>query len=483
MNASVTETLHEQLTQKQINLVVIGCTILGISIGALGLSLGTIQGPILRSVGGESYFSMVTTISSLAMCLMTPIGGRLIDMWGSRKVILYSNILITVSILIMAVSHNLWIFIITRFLMSLGLGAEASAPFILLREVSDVKNLPKLMGYLGAGTALGSFLGSYLAGLFTDMNMLWLAIIFPLVFVVIAVPLIDKNLPKIKPDTSIKMDYVGIILLAVAFGGIFMSLNFGPTIGWGDWKILAGFAIGIVGLILLWKTQNGPSALIPKAIFANKAYSMILLIAFFSVFYQTALNVYVPAGVQDLMHASNAASGSLQIPRTILSVVLPTFCGIWLAKNQTKNTWVSMAITGACILLSFSLLVFMGKNMPLWFVIVMVSFTGIADAFRGVTLTPAAQAELKPSDMGIGTSMLGFVITLSNLISSAIYGIAFDTLKNANPGAIGETAGLDTVFLLAAISGLICLILAVTVYRKMVIRNAAKKAAAAAEAK
>ena len=79
--------------------------------------------------------------------------------------------------------------------------------------------------------------------------------------------------------------------------------------------------------------------------------------------------------------------------------------------------------------------------------------------------------------------MLGFVITLSNLISSAIYGIAFDTLKNANPGAVGETAGLDTVFLLAAISGLICLILAVTVYRKMVIRNAAKKAAAAAEAK
>lgn len=476
MNASVTDNLHEQLTQKQRTLVIIGCTILGISIGALGLSLGTIQGPLLRSVGGENYFSMVTTISSLAMCLMTPIGGRLIDMWGSRKVIVYSNILIAVSVLIMAFSHNLYIFIITRFLMSLGLGAEASAPFILLREVSDLKNLPKVMGYLGAGTALGSFLGSYLAGLFTDMNILWLAIIFPLVFVAVAVPLIDMNLPKIKPDTSIKMDYTGIILLTVAFGGIFLSLNFGPTLGWGDWKILCGFVIGIIGMVALWKTQNGPAALIPKQIFKNKAYSMILLIGFFSVFYQTALNVYVPAGVQDLLHASNAASGSLQIPRTILSVVLPTFCGIWLAKNQTRNTWVSMALTGFCILLSFSLLVFMGPHMPLWFVIVMVSFTGIADAFRAVTLTPAAQAELKPQDMGIGTSMLGFVITLSNLISSAIFGIAFDTLKNANPGVAGETAGLDTVFLLAAISGLICLLLAVTVYRKMVIKKAAQAA-------
>lgn len=478
MKATVTENLHEQLSKKQKMLVVFGCTFLGMAMGAYGLSLSTIQGPLLRNIHGENYFSLVTTIASLAMCLMTPVGGRLTDILGSRRIIVYSSIIIGISSAILAFSSNVFVFMAMRFIMSLSQGVMASTPYILIREATQPSELPKAMGILSAGLALGSFLGSYLAGVFADMNLIPLAVLFPMVFLIAGVLLINFNVPKISADSSIQLDWMGLLWLTVALSGIFLSLNFGPSEGWGDWKILLGFACGIAGtvILILWEKKQA-SPLIPLQIFANRQYSMLLGLAFLSVFYMIAMNVYVPRGVQDLMGASNAASGTLQIPRTIISVILPSFAGVWIARNQKKHTWMSLAIAGACVGICFSFLVFMGPHMPLWFVILMLSFTGIADTLRSVCITPAAQSLLQPRDLGVGTSMIGFTITLSSLISSAVFGIAFDTLRNANPGQTGEIYGLDTVFLIAAVTGFLCLLLAVTVYRRMSMKQTEKTAA------
>lgn len=140
----------------------------------------------------------------------------------------------------------------------------------------------------------------------------------------------------------------------------------------------------------------------------------------------------------------------------------------WLGrKNQTRNSWISLSIAGICIAIAFAGLVFIGPRMPLWFVIVMVSLTGIADSFRSVVITPAAQAVLTPEDMGIGTSLIGFFISLSSVISSSLDGIAYDTLRLSEQGVHGITMGVDTVFLISAITGLLTFILSTFIYRKM----------------
>lgn len=453
---------------KNTKLVTIGSILLVLALGVFGLSLSTIQGPILKSINGESFFTLTTTVASLAICVMTPVGGRLTDMIGTKKLVLWGGLISIATGLLLPLMRTPVLFILDRFVLSIAQGAMASVAYIIVRQVNPPKEVPKVMGYLAAAMAFGAFFGSWLAGVFTDMGLLWAAMIFPVVFVIPAVWLIYTYMPHQETNPSIKLDWIGLILLSICLSAIFLSLNFGPTIGWGDWKIIVGFAAGIVALIaLLVYERKAASPLIPLQIFKNKQYSVLLVIAFFSIFYAIAMNVYVPKGVQDLMHASAAVSGSLQIPRTILTVILPAFVGVWITRNQVKHTWMALALGGFFIFCSFSLLVFMGPSMPVWFVIVMLTFTGASDSLRSTALTPAAQTLLAPKDMGIGTSMIGFTITLSNLFSSALYGIAYDSLLKLNENGKGEIYGLDTVFLIAAVTGLICLLIASTIYRKM----------------
>lgn len=114
----------------------IGCYFVMFTIAAYGLSLATIQQPMLDSMGGGSYFSLITLIAAICMTIMTPIGGRLIDGLGNRTVTLYAGAISLISGLVMAFVPNLWVFIIMRILFSMAQGAMSSVPYILAREVN-----------------------------------------------------------------------------------------------------------------------------------------------------------------------------------------------------------------------------------------------------------------------------------------------------------------------------------------------------------
>lgn len=468
-----TKPFYETITKKQKIFITIGSLALVFTTASYGLSLATIQGPMLQSIHAESAFSLVTIIGTLALCIMTPIGGRLCDIYGLRKVVLFGGIGCILVGLLFPFAKNLALFVLCRFLLYIAMGSFVTTPYILVRMINKPQDVPKAMGLISAFLGLGSFLGSYLAGLFVDMDKMALAIVFPLLGLLIGLPLIGLNYPDQKRAAGIHLDFKGIVLLTFALGGIMLGLNFGPSAGWTSPIVLISFALGLVSLIaLIGVEKKAASPLIPIRIFANKQYTLLLIIAGLCVFYMTGMTTYIPLAVQQLMNQSTTVSGSLTIPRTIITVLLPSAVGVWIAKNQTKHTWLSLAIAGLSIGIAFSFLVFIGPKMPVWFVICMISITGLADAFRSVCITPAAQTLLAPKDMGIGTSLIGFAISLANVLSSSLYGIAYDTLRLAAPGLRGITDGVDTVFLIAAFTGYLAFVLAAFVYRKMAYERA-----------
>lgn len=135
----------------------IGCYFVMFTIAAYGLSLATIQQPMLDSMGGGSYFSLITLIAAICMTIMTPIGGRLIDGLGNRTVTLYAGAISLISGLVMAFVPNLWVFIIMRILFSMAQGAMSSVPYILAREVNPPAGARQDLRYAGNGTGRWQF--------------------------------------------------------------------------------------------------------------------------------------------------------------------------------------------------------------------------------------------------------------------------------------------------------------------------------------
>ncbi|WP_294351439.1 MFS transporter [uncultured Clostridium sp.] len=443
------------LSNTKRRLVTLGCICLMLSIACFGLSLAVIQGPILEEMNAMSYFSTLTIFASLGLAILTPIGGKLGDLFGRRNIIIISGIVATICGIGMGIVTSIVPFMVLRLILGAAQGAFTAAPYILIREINEPQDVPKKMGLLSSSIAIGGFAGSIVAGILTDAGYLKVGIMFPVVPLIIGVLLIAFNLPNKVRKEKAEIDYQGVVLLALFLSALLLSLNYGPKIGWTNPRIILGFIAAVILGALLYKAENkAKEAIIPMHLFANKKYRTLLLVGVIAFFYQEAMNMYAPLSIQKVLGKSTTVSGSIQFPRTILIMVLPIIVGVWVSK-KAKNAKVAMILANGLVAFSFLVLGFSNSKTPIMVYFIALALTGVAESFRAVSITPTAQSTLDPSELGIGTSLLTFINSLSPLFAAAIDGIIFDVNKN------NIQTGINGVFFITAAISLIGTLIAV----------------------
>ena len=452
---------NEQQTQPQVaiplpkgkkNAVQIGCICMMLSVAMYGLVFATLTSPILESVNAMGYVSLFSIFAGMGVSIMTPIGGKLGDLIGRRNIVVIPGIICAVCGIAFAFVRSLVPLMILRLLIGFAQGAFTAAPYIIAGLINERKDVPKAMGMLATAIAVGGFGGSIIAGILTDMGLLKVAILMPAVPLILGVVLIGMNMPNVKREGKVSIDIPGIIALVVALAGILLALNFGSSMGWGNPAIIAGFVIGIVALVVLVK---------------------ILIVGFICYFYQSAMNVYAPIGAMKVMGASTSAAGALQMPRTIITIFLPTMAGVWVGK-KASNAWKAMVVGTLFVAVPMAVMGFTTPSTSIIIYFVALTITGIAESYRSVSITPSAQATLQPADMGVGTSLVNFVNSLANTIAAAVFGAAYNLSTAADPTNVAYIQnGVNSVFRLAAIVAVIGLVLVIFVVRP---KMTAKKA-------
>lgn len=432
--------------------VQLGGIFLVLSIAMYGLSLATLQATMLKQMNAMNYFTLASLVAVLGLSIMTPIGGKFGDLIGRRNLVLISGTICIISGFGVAFATTIVPFILFRFLLGAGMGAFISVPYILAREINEPKDVPKIMGLLSSSLAGGGLLGSLIAGFLTDGGHLRLAILFPVIPLILGVLLVVLNLPNKKREGKVNIDTLGIILLAITMLLILIPLNLAGKLGLLNVKVIVPLILGIITLFIFVKVENkAVEPIIPMHLFKNGHYVLLLLIGFICYFYMNAMNVYSPLAVINVLGKSKAAAGSLQLPRTILTVLLPVIAGAWVSKSKL-NYWKAMIIGTLFAGIPMLALSFSSKDTSLVFYIAMISLTGIAESFRAVSITPSAQAFLEVKDLGVGTSLVNFVNTLSGLVATLVFGIAYDFKTRSNPQDVSTMlSGINLVYLLAAI--------------------------------
>ena len=448
------------------NLVQIGCICMMLSVAMYGLVFATLTAPILEKVDAMGYVGLFSIVGAIGVSIMTPIGGKLGDLIGRRNIVVIPGIICALAGFAFAFVRSLIPLMILRLIVSLAQGAFTAAPYIIAGLINERKDVPKAMGMLAAAIAVGGFGGSIIAGILTDMNMLTVAILMPALPLILGIVLIGLNMPNQKREGKVTIDIPGIIALVVTLCAILLSLNFGSSIGWTNPAIIGGFILGIVALVALIKIEEkAEEPIIPLALFKNKNYTMLLVVGFASYFYQNAMNVYAPIGAMQVMGKSASIAGSLQMPRTLLTIIVPIIAGTWVGK-KTSNMWKAMV--GATALAGIPMLVmgFTSPTTPIMIYFVALTFTGIAESFRSVSITPAAQSMLEPKDIGVGTSFVNFFNSLSGTVAATVFAVAYNMNTAADPTNVELIQkGINAVYWVAGIVGIVGLIVVVLFVR------------------
>lgn len=315
--------------------LLLGGLMLGVLLEGLdGTILSTAMPRIVSDLKGLSMISWVFTAYMLTSVVVTPIYGKLSDLYGRKLFYVGGMALFVAASMVAGQAQSIEWLIFWRGVQ--GLGAGAMMP-IAHSIISDVFNGPangRAQGAIGAGFALSSVIGPFLGGWLTDgPGWRWTFYInAPLGLVVIGLMLVIK-LPATSGshgrEGRIKVDYWGAISLMLTTLAGLLGFVFGgdATLGWGHPQTLIMFGLAIAGLVsFAFVEKKAADPILPLHFLKNPVFVVLSMVGFLSgaILYVT-LN-YTALFVQGVQGNSATSSGAAITP-LMLAMVVGTFAG------------------------------------------------------------------------------------------------------------------------------------------------------------
>ncbi len=204
--------------------------------------------PVLVGATPENT-SWAVTATLLAGAVVTPISGRLGDMFGKRRMLLTSLSLMVLGSAVCALAATLVPLVVGRALQGAAMGAIPLG-IAILRDELPSRRLPGAMATISATMGVGGAIGLPAAAFVaqaTDWHMLFVA---SLVLGLVGITAILFVVPESSHRNPGRFDIAGALLLSVALVLLLLPVTKGNDWGWtapATLGMLAGAVVVFVG--------------------------------------------------------------------------------------------------------------------------------------------------------------------------------------------------------------------------------------------
>ena len=311
--------------------------ILAVGIGAFAL-LQSLVIPVLSTVQAELHTSQsavtwVLTAYLLSASVMTPILGRVGDMYGKKWVFVATLVALAVGSVLAALAPNLAVMIVARVIQGLA-GGMLPLGFGIIRDEFPAEKVAGAVGILAALTAVGGSLGIVLAGPIVDaLNWHWLFWLPGIVTVIAAVGavLFVPQSPIRSPGT---ISWLPAVLLSGWLVALLVPLSEASDWGWGSPAVI-GLLAGAVVLAAawVWSELRAATPLIDMkmmrlpAVWTNNLVALLIGVGLYAMFAFLPEFVQTPSSAGYGFGASITRSGLMLLPSGVTMFAVGLFVG------------------------------------------------------------------------------------------------------------------------------------------------------------
>jgi len=241
-----------------VSMAVIAATLLEIiDTTIVNVALPNIQGNFGVPVDQGAW---IVTGYIVANVIVIPITPWLAARFGRRQYFFASIVIFTIASLMCGLSGSFGDLVFWRIVQGLGGGGLISTSQAILRDTYTLREQGKAQGIFAMGVIVGPALGPVLGGWITD-NLTWRwAFFINLPVGIIAAFLILNYLRNPIKPRFMKLDWVGLGLLAVGLGSMQYVLDQGQQYDWlsdGHIRLFAVLAIAGLGSFVWWTLRSG----------------------------------------------------------------------------------------------------------------------------------------------------------------------------------------------------------------------------------
>ena len=401
---------------------------------------------IVGDLGGLSHISWVVTAYLLAQTAVTPLYGKLGDMYG-RKIVLQSALVVFLAgSALCGLSQNLDELIAFRALQGLGGGGLMVSAQAAIGDVVPPRERGRYTGLFGAVFGLASVAGPLLGGFLTS-NLSWRWIFYVnLPLGVIALFVLAATLPSVSERVHHTIDYLGTALLATGLSAIVLLASLGGTsFSWGS-PVIVGLAIAgpILLICFLLAERRAPEPVLPPRLLANRVFAVTGAVGFVVGFALFGAVTYLPLFLQVVKGASPTASGLQLLP--LIGGLLITSIGSGQVITRTGR-YKPFPIAGTAVMVvGLYLLSTLDPASARETIFVFMFILGLGLGMVMQVLVLVVQNAVDYADLGVATSGATLFRSIGGSLGTATLGAIFsnrlrDELKSALPAGAASRAG------------------------------------------
>ena len=433
--------------------IVFGGLVLAMMLAALDSTIVSTALPtIVGELGGLTQLAWVVTAYLLGQTVVTPIYGKLGDLYGRKGVLQSAIVLFLVGSMLCGIAQSMTQLILFRALQGMGGGGLMVTTQAVVGDIVPARERGRYQGIFGAVFGVSSVAGPLLGGYFTS-HLSWRWIFFinlPLGLIALAV--IATALPSRVGRLRHRIDYAGSALLAIGLSALILAADFGATPNaWGSPVLLSlvGVTVAAFGAFLFVE-RRAAEPVLPLRLFSNRTFAITTAVGFIIGVSLFGALTYLPIFLQVVKGESPTASGLQMIPMMAGMLVSSIASGHRISHTGRYKRY---PIAGTAIA---SVALFLMSTMDAGTSIVTASgimaLLGLGLGMVMQVLLLAAQNAVDYGDLGVATSGASLFRLAGGSIGTAVLGAIFSsrlativsrTAPDGGGAAAPAASGLD----------------------------------------
>ena len=411
-------------------------------------ALPTIQHDLHTSESGVAW---VLTGYLLSASVGTAILGRLGDMYGKERLLVWTLIVLSGGTLLAGVSSSLVLLIVARVIQGAGGGIFPLA-FGIIRDEFPREKVAGSIGLMSAILGIGGGVGIVLGGVIVEhLSWHWLFWL-PLAVVIVATVCTWRFVPESPVRVPGRINWLAAFLMSVGMTLVLVAVSETTVWGWGGAKTIVMLAAGVLfcaAWIAVEVRSKEPlidmKLMRVRAVWTANATAFLLGAGMYSSFIVFPQFAQLPKSTGFGFGASIVVSALYLLPATIGMFVVGFFAGRIAARFGSKAALVAgSAVTGA----SFAWLA-VAHARP-YDMLISATLLGIGIGLAFAALGNIVVQAVSDHETGVASGMNTVMRTVGGALGGQLVATFLtDHVRNGLPTVTGFTDGfvLSTCFL------------------------------------
>ncbi len=431
------------LNPREVRTIVFG-VLLAMLLAAIDQTIVATALPTIgRDLGDAHLLSWIVTAYLLTATAVTPLYGKLSDIFGRRLLMLTAIGVFIAGSVLCALAPTMPILIIARAVQGLGGGGLISLAQTIIGDVVTPIERVRYQSYFAAVFVTSSVAGPVLGGLFAE-HLSWTAVFW------INVPLgaaawamTSRALRKLpRHERAARLDIAGALLMIAFTVALLLALSWGGIrYAWDSIEIVSLLVAFVLLLVLFaWRQASAEEPLLPPRMILHPVVGVACAAATFTMASFIALSAFLPTFFEAVRGATAGQSGLMLMPMTGGTVIGATVAGRLMVRVRRYRL---LAVAGLVIAAVSTLILGLlppDAPYPVIALLLLGMGFGIGPGFPIATV--AVQNAVEPYRMGIATGSLNFLRSLGGAVGTAIFGAVIVSMVGGDAGGGIETLRL-----------------------------------------